>query len=985
VPADTVVSHKSISAPMTLSALAEVNDLTAVATELSASSLPSIETTLMQLRFRISNRPAPLPLRSISPLSSSSSGVFLPSSLGAPAVDLQANSLSLSASTLAIPTTYDGKDISLSQLARNSLSLSANDVGTDTAVITTSLLSNNTANSSGQRYQQDCQEDVPKTALQTRSPSLRSLSAASSSDNSSRCISSDDENILVISPVCAHFACEPRATPGMHVSFGHVIKGRICSLYFTYWKAWYVSRKDRVSVLQSSMKKRLMGEALSSVKLAYAKNVCNKMLLHWAWFTLRQRYTSAYRFRTCKALHEAFLLRKSFKSFQSKALLISTLSMQASLHYRTIVMRRCLCHGLIFAYRELVGACAQAALHHCSLLRRVSLRSMCCKTRHLSACENSCVSLRATYLVTTSFYSMIKIHAAIRSLAHRRSLALTQRALDCWQYVFFRRLRVYASYDAVSSIVTKRSLLLAFTMWHEQLRISVAFRRWRKLCTARFLIRRYSGTSRFSCLSDDEAGYNCTYRGIHPRVETIFRGAFEYLRDRARLLLIKEKLVVIILKRRVFERIVLAYCKRETSINWKGQEDAATHELDKLDVKGVPESNSLCTDTPKLIFLDAHRYKVKNKQDATMESGALYAEIGVQVLPIDFHAQPCQPSLVMSRSCGGFYSMRKEDTANRRDSSTQVELSHTYVDVQKLNTVLTHSPTTVRQIINKYRRQPINEQPSPAKPVTKNVPVQSEDSDETYCVTNIVSPLVRSPQRSQSPKQLPILRQVHRVRSAQQLRTQFIIERHSTTGKRGSEAGAGSSSVEEISSVVYENQVTLEVASPRHPNDVSVYSETASPFHFAREQSTRPVTADFSEQLPPMQMPDTPSDFNKECEGILIEGPEGSLSSSAPPPVPLSPEDLTSDMFAGMQIISFSTGQLNESVIALPVERQENAVVTLSTEQRDSRLTASHPLPSTGVRSYKMLDARYHLVSSFTEAIKKHEEASRYDPTNLHL
>lgn len=160
---------------MTLSALAEANDFTAVATELSASSLPSslpsTETTLMQLRFRISSRPAPLPLRSISPLSSSSSGIFLPSSLGAPAVDLQANSLSLSASALAMPTTYDGKDVRLSQLARNSLSLSANDVGTDTAVITTSLLSNNTADSSGQRCQQDCQEDVPETALRTRSPS----------------------------------------------------------------------------------------------------------------------------------------------------------------------------------------------------------------------------------------------------------------------------------------------------------------------------------------------------------------------------------------------------------------------------------------------------------------------------------------------------------------------------------------------------------------------------------------------------------------------------------------------------------------------------------------------------------------------------------------------------------------------------------------------------------------------------------------------
>lgn len=334
-----------------------------------------------------------------------------------------------------MPTTYDGKDVRLSQLARNSLSLSANDVGTDTAVITTSLLSNNTADSSGQRCQQDCQEDVPETALRTRSPFLRSPSAASSSDNRSRCILSDDENILVISPFVRTSLVSPGPLQVCMSPLDTLSREDMLSL-FTYWKAWYVSRKDRVSVLQSSIKKRLMGEALSSVKLAYAKNICNKMLLHWAWFTLRQRYTSAYRFRTCKALHEAFLLRKSFKSFQSKALLISTLSMQASLHYRTIVMRRCLCHGLIFAYRELVGACAQAALHHCSLLRRVSLRSMCCKTRHLSACENSCVSLRATYLVTTSFYSIIKIHAAIRNLAHRRSLALTQRALDCWQYVF---------------------------------------------------------------------------------------------------------------------------------------------------------------------------------------------------------------------------------------------------------------------------------------------------------------------------------------------------------------------------------------------------------------------------------------------------------------------------------------------------------------------------------------------------------------------
>lgn len=907
----------------------------------------------------------------------------MPSSLGAPAVDLQANSLSLSASNTAMSTIYDSKDLRLSQLVGSSLSLSlpqhressqkispetasflpsADDVGTNTVAVTTSLPSNSTINLSGQ---QDQQEGILRTVVRTPSPSLRSLSATSSSRNVSKYASSDDENILVISPICAHFACEPRTTPSMHVSFGQIIRRRVCSLYFTCWKMWHVSRKDRISALQSSIEQRLMAEALSSIKLVYTKHVHDKMLLHWIWFRLQQRYIIVCRFKTCKALHEAFLLQKSFVGFRSKALLISTLNTQASLHYQKIVMRRYFCHGLIFIYRELVTIYAQAALHHCSLLRKLSFRSMRYKVRHLSACENSCVSLWSTYLVTTSFYSILKIHIAIRKLVYRRSLTLIHKALDCWQYAFFKRLRVYASYDVVSSAVTTRSLFLAFTIWHEQMKISITFHRWRKLYTARLLIRKYSGTSRFNCLTGDETGYNCTYKGIHPRVETIFKGVFEHLRDRARLLLIKEKLVVLMFKRRVFEKIVLVYCKREASVNQKSQEDTCNYKLDKLDVESVLKDSSLCTDTPTLLLLDAHRYVTKSKQETALE-------FGVQVFPADSYAQLRRPSFQMEGSCEELHRMCKENTANRRDSSTQVEPSHTYVSIQTLNTALTHSPTTVQQIINKYRSQSIDDHQITAKPATKNAPIQSEESDEACCITTIVSPLIRSPQRSHSPKQLPILRQVHRLQPSQKLQTQFIPERRSTTGKRNNEGDAGSSSVEEISSVVYENQVTLEVVSPRYPDDVSVYSETASPFHFAREQSTRPVTIDFSEQLPLTQVPDTPSDFNKECEGILIEGPEGPLSPSAHPPVPRSPEDPGSDVFAGMQIISFSTGQLNESVIVLPVERQDNTTVSLSVEQQDSRLAVSHPLPSVGVRSYEMLDARYHLVSSFTEAMKKY-------------
>lgn len=270
--------HKNISAPITLSTLAKTNDLTDVMIDSNANSLPSTESTLMQLRLRISNRPAPLPLRSISPLSSSSSSIFLPSSLGAPAVDLQANSLSLSASNTAMSTIYDSKDLRLSQLVGSSLSLSlpqhressqkispetasflpsADDVGTNTVAVTTSLPSNSTINLSGQ---QDQQEGILRTVVRTPSPSLRSLSATSSSRNVSKYASSDDENILVISPICAHFACEPRTTPSMHVSFGQIIRRRVCSLYFTCWKMWHVSRKDRISALQSSIEQRLMAE-----------------------------------------------------------------------------------------------------------------------------------------------------------------------------------------------------------------------------------------------------------------------------------------------------------------------------------------------------------------------------------------------------------------------------------------------------------------------------------------------------------------------------------------------------------------------------------------------------------------------------------------------------------------------------------------------------------------------------------------------------
>ncbi|ESU43674.1 Hypothetical protein GSB_151740, partial [Giardia duodenalis] len=974
-PADSTIPQGSISNPVALSLLKDTND--PAEAELTTTSLSDPGSTLSQLRLRISNRPMPLPLRSISPLSPSSSAVLLPSSPGAPTVDLCQSSLSLSASSNGTFRTHTTQDMRLSQLAELSLSLSQcqgssqqlplgatplvptpTDVSTTVPVVTASLPDTNTEDQPSQ------QQEIFEAVLRASSSSPRSLSTASASVASPNDALSDDDHLLVISPVRTYFVYEPRSAASMNVPFGQLVRRRLCSSYFLYWKMWHNTRKERLSTFQSNIGKKLMFKALSSIKSAYEEHCHARALLHWSWFKMQQTYTVTLRFRTCRALYDAFLLRKSFRGLRSKALLVATMSAQASLCHQQVVLQKCFRHGLIPAYRSLVAAFARAALHHRLLLYRIVLRNMSLKLRQLVAYEECCTSLRITYLVTVSFRSMISIHTILCKFSYRRSLALMRRSLDCWQYVFFKRLRVYASYDVVSTRTSKRYLSLAFSTWCEQRGISLIFRRWRKLYKARLLVRRYSGTSRFACLSADEVGYSCTYKGVHPRVETLFKGVFNHLRDRARLLLIKEKLVILLFKRRVFENMVLAYCKNTAPISERDQKDARHNISNEPSTKGALETDALDTDTPHLILLDAHKH-VTNNEKGDLISDVLHTEFGVQVFSVDVHTESTRSVPAENGSFGKLRNVCEDNIATTRDCSVQAEPSYTSAELQRLSTTLTHSPTTVQQIIDKYRSQASNDVQFISKPTIKNALGQNEEGDDVYCITNIVSSPVRSPQRGHSPQQLPVLRQIHRLRPLQQLPSQFVIERHVGIRQQSNELVSASSSIEEISSIICEAQAAPEIASPGRSDNISVYSEIGSPFHFAREQSVSPIRTNPSEYFPLPQVPLASSDLNKECKDLLIEGhPSPSIKQRAP----LSSEDPASDAFTGMQIISFTTGQLNESVVVPPPEYQDNAAVILGMEP--------HPVQSTEVGSYKMLDARYHLVSSFTEAVKKHLDAT---------
>lgn len=814
--------------------------------------------------------------------------------------------------------------------------------------------------------QPDQEEGVVGESTQIHSLSLHHLSATSAPVTSPKhVLSDDDDGLLVISPTRTYFVYERKpSTVNVYATFGCVVKRRLCSFYLMHWRLWCSSRKEKIAVLQDFMNRKALLKAFSSIETVYAQNTYNKTLIHWAWFKMQQLHATICRFRTCKALHEAFLLQRSFRRLQTRMLLMETLNEHASLYHRKTLLWRCLCNGLVPAYRRLVAASAQAALHHHLILRRVSFYNMLDKIRLLVYCEEYCASHRAIHLTAASFRSMLKVHRVFHKLKCRMSLALLQKSMDCWRYVFFRRLRVYVSYDAVSTRTDRHCISLALSMWYKQTKVSVIFHRWRRLYSARALVRKYSGTSNFDCFTVGDAGYSSTYKGVHPRVETLFRGMFNHLRDRAKLLLIKEKLIASMFKRKVFESIVLVYCKREASVDQNNHRTLGKHELDGHPIDDTLDNDSNCTETYQLAVLNVQRYVAEDRKDSATESGAHHTEFGVQVFSTDSHANPCQDTSIAFKE-----SATTMVAENSRDFSTQAEPSYTSAELQRLNSALTHSPTTVRQIINKYRSQPINDRPPASKPLTEGEFVQDEECDEVYCITNIIQSPVQSPYRSRSPEQLSVLRQVHRVRPKQQLQTHFSLERCSVTGQRSDECIAASTSAEEISSVVYENQIALQIASPERQDGASVCSEIASPFYFVREHSASPVKANSTEHSPLVQMPAIPSELNEGYDCMLIEGP---LSPSVPPHGHVSSEDPASDMFTGMQIISFTTGQLNESVIAPPAGHQTNTTTALGVRPLGPRLSASHPLPPTEAGSYRMLDTQYNLVSSFTEEVKKH-------------
>lgn len=935
-----------------------------VEVESNTSSLLDTESNLAQLRHRISNRPVPLPLRSISPLSSSSSAAFLSLSFGAPAVDLEQHSLSLSTSSVSVSNTQNPNDIRLSQLIESSLSFSfpPNDMSHSTPAVTTSLPISAIAEDSQTKQDVDV-----KGSSQMHSSPLRRLSATTTPIDSPRHTPSDDDHLLVISPTCAFFVRDfKRSTLNISIPFGCVVKARICSFCLMHWRSWCNTRKKCVATLYDSINKRVLSGAFSSIKTAYAQNIYRKMLIHWAWFKIQQQYIIKFRFRTCKALNEAFLLQRSFRGLRSKMCLIETLNTYASSLYRKTLLHRCLFGGLVPAHRELVALSAQAALHHHLVLHRVSFCNLIVKIRLLRKYEECCISRRSLYLVAVSFRSMLKMYIVFHRIRRNIYLIALRKSMDRWRYIFFKRLRMYASYDVVSTKIDKRYLLLTFSTWYKKTKISSIFYKWKKLCKARILVRKYSGTSVFDYLTINKELYTSTYKGVHPRVDTLFRGAFNYLRDRAKLLSTTEKLITSMLKRRAFESVVVAYCKREASANQTSHKNVENHKSNKQTIEGSLQDNNF-TDTPSLILLNAKKYLPKNRKDNNMNSDTKYIEFGVQVFLDDSQSNQYQSTLPTSK--GNTITV---PTANA-DFSNHAESSYISADVRRLNTTLTYSPTTVRQIINKYRSQPINEQPSTSKPITRDVSVQNEECDDVYCITNIVPSPVRSPSKNYSPKQLPVLRHIHRVRPKQPLLTHFNLEKHVTTGRQNYDCAASSSSVEEISSAVYENHVALQGTSSEYPDGDFVYSEIASPFHFTREHSVSPKKTNSVEHSTLVRVPTAPSEFNNECEGILIEGP---TSSPAPARASISSQDPVSDMFAEMQILSFTTGQLSESVIAPLVEHKGNAMVAMETKQLNSRLSTARHLQLTEEESYRMLDTQYNLVSSFTEAVKKYLDMS---------